>query len=116
MSRQRRSFFAYSSALLGLLSLLAVACFHFPELLTSKEFRAAYNEQFARHLLLVGLAAAFGIPGETITCKEQIAPALDRLLASESAYLLHVAISEEENVWPLVPPGVANHKMMEQRP
>lgn len=64
----------------------------------------------------VALAAAFGIPGETITCKEQIAGALDRLLASESAYLLHVAISEEENVWPLVPPGVANHQMMEQRP
>ncbi|MEL3928857.1 acetolactate synthase 2 catalytic subunit [Aeromonas enteropelogenes] len=64
----------------------------------------------------VALAAAFGIPGETITCKEEIAPALDRLLASESAYLLHVAISEEENVWPLVPPGVANHQMMEQRP
>ncbi|HHQ4777693.1 TPA: acetolactate synthase 2 catalytic subunit [Aeromonas veronii] len=64
----------------------------------------------------VALAAAFGIPGETITCKDQIAGALDRLLASESAYLLHVAISEEENVWPLVPPGVANHKMMEQRP
>ncbi|BBR37660.1 acetolactate synthase 2 catalytic subunit [Aeromonas allosaccharophila] len=64
----------------------------------------------------VALAAAFGIPGETITCKEQIAGALDRLLKSESAYLLHVAISEEENVWPLVPPGVANHKMMEQRP
>lgn len=64
----------------------------------------------------VALAAAFGIPGETITCKEEIGPALDRLLASESAYLLHVAISEEENVWPLVPPGVANHQMMEQRP
>ncbi|MGY3924750.1 acetolactate synthase 2 catalytic subunit [Aeromonas jandaei] len=64
----------------------------------------------------VALAAAFGIPGETITCKEQIAGALDRLLESEGAYLLHVAISEEENVWPLVPPGVANHQMMEQRP
>lgn len=64
----------------------------------------------------VALAAAFGIAGETITCKEQIAGALDRLLASEGAYLLHVAISEEENVWPLVPPGVANHQMMEQRP
>ncbi|MGL5090607.1 MAG: acetolactate synthase 2 catalytic subunit [Aeromonas sobria] len=64
----------------------------------------------------VALAAAFGILGETITCKEQIAGALDRLLKSEGAYLLHAAISEEENVWPLVPPGVANHKMMEQRP
>ncbi|MEZ6939337.1 MULTISPECIES: acetolactate synthase 2 catalytic subunit [Aeromonas] len=64
----------------------------------------------------VALAAAFGIQGETITCKEEVAPALDRLLAHDGAYLLHVAISEEENVWPLVPPGVANHQMMEQRP
>ncbi|SIQ92285.1 acetolactate synthase, large subunit [Aeromonas sp. RU39B] len=64
----------------------------------------------------VTLAAAFGIAGETITCKEEIEPALERLLAHPGAYLLHVAISEEENVWPLVPPGVANHQMMEQRP
>ena len=53
------SFTAGSSALLGLLSLLAVLCFHFPELLTSRELRAVYSEQFARHLLLAGLAAAF---------------------------------------------------------
>lgn len=59
MPRQRRSFLAYASALLGLLSLFAVACFHFPELLTSREFRMVYSEQFARHLLLAGLVAAF---------------------------------------------------------
>lgn len=57
--RSPRSFLAYSSALLGVLSLLAVLCFHFPELLTSKEFRTVYTEAFARHLLLVGLVAAF---------------------------------------------------------
>lgn len=58
-ARPRRSFFAYASALLGLLSVFGVVCFHFPELLTSREFRAVYNEGFARHLLLVGLVAAF---------------------------------------------------------
>lgn len=52
-------FAAGASALLGVLSLLAVLCFHFPELLTSREFRAVYSEQFARQLLLVGLVAAF---------------------------------------------------------
>ena len=57
--RKRRSFFAYASAMLGLLSVFAVLCFHFPELLTSREFRAVYSEQFARHMLLVGLSAAF---------------------------------------------------------
>jgi lathosterol oxidase len=47
------------SAALGLLSLVAVACFHFPELLTSRDFRAVYSEDFARRLLLAGLVAAF---------------------------------------------------------
>jgi len=59
LPRQRRSFLAHASAMLGLLSVFAVLCFHFPEQLTSKEFRAVYSEDFARHLLLVGLIAAF---------------------------------------------------------
>jgi acetolactate synthase-1/2/3 large subunit len=61
----------------------------------------------------VTLASAFDIPGETIVSKSQIQGALTRLLDSEGPYLLHVSISEEENVWPLVPPGAANDKMME---
>ncbi|PKH01622.1 acetolactate synthase 2 catalytic subunit [Psychromonas sp. MB-3u-54] len=61
----------------------------------------------------VTLASAFDIPGETIVAKSQIPDALTRLLNSEGAYLLHVSISEAENVWPLVPPGAANNKMME---
>ncbi len=61
----------------------------------------------------ITLASAFDIPGETINFKYQIDQALDRFLNSKGAYLLHVSISEEENVWPLVPPGAANEKMME---
>lgn len=48
-----------ASCFLGVLSLATVLCFHFPELLTTREFRAVYTEDFARTLLLVGLAAAF---------------------------------------------------------
>ncbi|KKD58165.1 acetolactate synthase catalytic subunit [Grimontia sp. AD028] len=62
----------------------------------------------------VTLASAFNIPGKTITRKEEVIPALQELLASDTAYLLHVAISEEENVWPLVPPGAANQDMLER--
>lgn len=61
----------------------------------------------------VALAAAFGIPGKTITTKDEVEPALKEMLESETAYLLHVVISEEENVWPLVPPGAANQDMLE---
>ncbi len=59
MHKPTRSYFAYISALLGMLSLIAVLCFHFPQLLTSKEFRNVYTEEFARNLLLTGLVIAF---------------------------------------------------------
>jgi len=62
----------------------------------------------------VTLASAFDIPGETISLKSQLKDGLKRLLNSEGAYLLHVTIDADENVWPLVPPGVANDKMMEE--
>ncbi|WP_034948628.1 acetolactate synthase 2 catalytic subunit [Erwinia oleae] len=60
------------------------------------------------------LASAFDIPGQRITRKDQVDAALDALLNSEGPYLLHVAIDELENVWPLVPPGASNENMMEK--
>ncbi|PIJ72529.1 thiamine pyrophosphate-dependent enzyme, partial [Erwinia sp. OLSSP12] len=60
------------------------------------------------------LASAFGIPGQRISEKQQVDAALDALLHSKGPYLLHVAIDEHENVWPLVPPGASNENMMEK--
>ncbi|MEH0667681.1 acetolactate synthase 2 catalytic subunit [Vibrio scophthalmi] len=61
----------------------------------------------------VMLAKAFDIPGKTISRKEEVGPALKEMLESETSYLLHVLIDEEENVWPLVPPGASNNDMLE---
>ncbi|MHA2940182.1 acetolactate synthase 2 catalytic subunit [Vibrio sp. RC27] len=61
----------------------------------------------------VMLAKAFDIPGKTITTKEEVEPALKEMLESKTAYMLHIVIDEEENVWPLVPPGAANNEMLE---
>ncbi|MFC3023813.1 acetolactate synthase 2 catalytic subunit [Vibrio zhugei] len=61
----------------------------------------------------VMLAKAFDIPGKTISKKSEVEPALREMLASKTAYLLHVDIDEEENVWPLVPPGASNSDMLE---
>lgn len=60
------------------------------------------------------LASAFNIPGQRITRKDQVDAALDALLTSKGPWLLHVAIDEHENVWPLVPPGASNANMMEK--
>ncbi len=61
----------------------------------------------------VTLAKAFDIPGKTITKKEEVEPALKEMLESKTSYMLHVLIDEEENVWPLVPPGASNNDMLE---
>jgi acetolactate synthase-1/2/3 large subunit len=58
------------------------------------------------------VAEAFGIRAHSIDRPEQVEHALDWLLGPGGPALLHVRIDPEENVWPLVPPGQANHKMM----
>ncbi len=78
-----------------------------------------FNARFSNTILddnpdFVMLAAAFGIQGERITKGEEVEGALDRLLASKEAYFLHVCISSNENVWPLVPPNACNLDMVEQ--
>lgn len=61
----------------------------------------------------VALAAAFGVPGRRITTESEVSAALDELLTARTAYLLHVSIDAEQNLWPLVPPGAGNHQMLD---
>lgn len=64
----------------------------------------------------VSLAAAFAIPGHSISRKDEVADALDAMFTWPGPYLLHVRIDETDNVWPLVPPGAANQDMMTELP
>jgi len=59
-----------------------------------------------------GVARAFGLDARCISEPDEVAGAIDWLLGSEGPALLHVKIDPMENVWPLVPPGQANHKML----
>ncbi len=61
------------------------------------------------------IARAFGIQSRCIDKPAEVDDALRWLLASEGSALLHVKIDPMENVWPLVPPGHANHKMMKAK-
>ncbi|MFZ7260826.1 acetolactate synthase 2 catalytic subunit [Avibacterium avium] len=62
----------------------------------------------------ITLASAFDIKGERIESGEEVQAALDRLFQAEGAYLLHICIPAEENVWPLVPPNACNVDMLEE--
>ena len=63
-----------------------------------------------------GVARAFGIQARSISESEEVAAALEWLLNTDGAAMLHVSIDSMENVWPLVPPGKPNHKMMQSIP
>jgi acetolactate synthase-1/2/3 large subunit len=76
-----------------------------------------FNERYSETDLsdnpdFVALAAAFAIPGHTITRKDEVASALEAMFSWPGPYLLHVQIDEKDNVWPLVPPGAANEDML----
>jgi len=60
----------------------------------------------------VAIAAACGISGKRIERKDELQHGINQLIQAESAFLLHVCIPAMENVWPLVPPGKANHQMI----
>ncbi len=60
------------------------------------------------------VAEAFGVQSYTISGRGEVTEGLQWLLSAEGPALLHVLVDPRENVWPLVPPGKANHQMIKQ--
>ncbi len=76
-----------------------------------------YNERYSQTLLepipdFVKLAAAYEWEGERIENPDELEGALQRMLESDGPYLLDVAISREQNVYPMVAPGSALSDVM----
>ena len=62
----------------------------------------------------VAMARAFDIPALYIERTDQIRRGIETILAFNGPMLLHVAISREENVWPIVKPGASNTDMIDE--
>ncbi|MCP5169541.1 MAG: acetolactate synthase 2 catalytic subunit [Hahellaceae bacterium] len=60
------------------------------------------------------LASAFGIASLQITQANQMRRGIETLFAYPGAMLLHVAITQRENVWPMVAPGACNSQMLDE--
>ncbi|GAB6099895.1 acetolactate synthase large subunit [Halanaerocella petrolearia] len=60
----------------------------------------------------VKLAESFGIKAKRVTKVEEIRPALEEAINTPEPYLLDFIIEEEENVFPMVPPGGSLDKMV----
>ncbi|MDD7304397.1 MAG: biosynthetic-type acetolactate synthase large subunit [Prevotellaceae bacterium] len=59
-----------------------------------------------------GVARAYGIPGATVTKREDLALAVEKMLRTPGAYLLQCAVKEEDNVMPMTPPGANVDEMI----
>ncbi|MDR0183778.1 acetolactate synthase 2 catalytic subunit [Lysobacter arvi] len=59
------------------------------------------------------IAAAFGVQALHVDRAESVEAALQALLAADGPALLHVAIDQAANVWPLVPPNHNNAQMLD---
>ncbi len=69
-----------------------------------------YDRRYSETLLapvpdFVALAAAYGWAAERVEAPEAVAGAIERMLAAPGPYLLDVAISPEQSVYPMVAPG-----------
>lgn len=58
------------------------------------------------------IAQAYGIPCQTVTEREALSSAIDTMLSTSGPYLLQVAVKEEDNVFPMTPPGANIDEMM----
>lgn len=59
-----------------------------------------------------GVARAYGIPSATVTKREDLALAVEKMLRTPGAYLLQCAVKEEDNVMPMTPPGANVDEMI----
>jgi acetolactate synthase-1/2/3 large subunit len=62
----------------------------------------------------VAMARAFDIPALHISRTDQIRRGIETILAYNGPMLLHVAISRDDNVWPIVKPGASNREMIDE--
>lgn len=51
------------------------------------------------------IASAYGIPSQAVTDRADLPAAVGKMLSTPGAFLLEVAVEEDENVMPMTPPG-----------
>lgn len=53
------------------------------------------------------IASAYGIPSRFVIERDELDDAIREMLETPGAFLLHVAVEEEDNVMPMTPPGAS---------
>jgi acetolactate synthase-1/2/3 large subunit len=53
------------------------------------------------------VAAAYGIPGNTVSTRDELVKAIKTMFLTDGPYLLEVNIEKEDNIFPMVPSGAS---------
>ena len=72
-----------------------------------------YATKYTGNPDFVKLADAFGMLGIRVTDKTQVAPAIQEAMAHDGPVLVDFIVDEEENVYPMIPPGESLKQLME---
>jgi acetolactate synthase-1/2/3 large subunit len=70
-----------------------------------------YAYSFLRNPDYAEFARAVGAVGITVESKEQLGPALERMLREDQPCVVDFRVEASENVWPMVPAGKGLHEM-----
>ncbi|MGM9479572.1 biosynthetic-type acetolactate synthase large subunit [Roseateles sp. NT4] len=60
----------------------------------------------------VAVARGFGWQAERVDARAQLDAALKRCMDSEAPYLLDVRVAQQENCFPMIPPGCGHHEVL----
>ena len=63
----------------------------------------------------VKMCAGFGVVCERVTKREEVRPALERMLAAEEAYVVEVMVPYTEHVLPMIPGGMTYKDVITER-
>ena len=74
-----------------------------------------YATEYSRNPDFVKLAEAFGMLGIRVTDKTQVVPAIQEAMAHEGPVLVDFIVDEEENVYPMIPPGESLEELIEDK-
>lgn len=74
-----------------------------------------YKGRFSQTEMLnpnfVAIAQAYGIEGEDVKSREQLASAIDNLVNNKHSYILNIQIDPEDMIFPMIPLGGAVNEM-----
>lgn len=56
---------------------------------------------------MISSLSSIGLPIDKFTDQKDVGKALDRMLSAKGSYLLDIKVLKDENVYPMMPPGVA---------